>query len=108
MGGQIITADGITGTEIHVDSDDVMYARPVMNKSIRGAILERNKQLRNDTNKPINDLSFGRVMLSFPEIDYWHIRKRWPDMFEGDALNRKRGLQKFLASPESEPYRVQP
>jgi len=107
MTGQVISADGVTGVEIHVDASDVMHTRPVMNKSIRGAILERNQQLRNDTSKPIKDLSFGRVMLSFPELDYWHIRKRWPGMFEGDVMQRKRALQKFMRSPESTPYKVQ-
>lgn len=104
MGGRVITADGVTGVEIHVDTDDVMYTRPVMNKSIRGAILERNKRVRIE--QPIKDLSFGRMVLSFPELDYWIIRKRWPDMFEGDIHDRKRALQKFMRSPESEPYKV--
>ena len=102
----VISADGVTGKEIITDGT-VMHTRPVMNTAIRGAILERNKRLRNDTSKPINDLSFGRLMLSFPELDYWHIRKRWPDMFEGTIEDKKRALQKFLRSPESTPYKVQ-
>ena len=106
MARQIVSADGVTGLELITD-DTMLHTRPVMNNSIRGAILERNKLLRNDTAKPLKDLSFGRMMLSFPELDYWHIRKKYPDLFEGPIEDKKRALQKFLRSPESLPYRVQ-
>ena len=104
MGGQVISADGITGIEIHVDTDDVMYTRPVMNKSIRGAILERNKRIRIE--QPLKKMDWIRQEFSFPEIDYWRLRKKYPDLFEGAIEDRKRAATKFLKSPESEPYRV--
>lgn len=102
---QIVSADGVMGKELITDGT-MLHTRPVMNTSIRSAILERNQALRNDNSNPINDLSFGRLTLSFPELDYWHIRKKWPDLFEGAIEDKKRALQRFMRSPESEPYKV--
>ena len=104
MAGQVISADGVTGVEIHVDTNDVMYTRPVMSKSIRGAILERNKRIRIE--QPLKKLDWMRQEFSFPELDYWRLRKKYPDLFEGAIEDRKRALSKFLKSPESEAYRL--
>ena len=43
---------------------------------------------------------------AMPELDYWHIRKKYPDLFEGAIEDKKRALQRFMRSPESEPYKV--
>ncbi len=104
MAGRVISADGVTGIEIHTDGT-MMYTRPVMSTNIRGAILERNKRLRIE--QPLKKLDWIRQEFSFPDIDYWHIRKKYPDLFEGSIEDRKRAASKFLRSPESEPYRVQ-
>ena len=94
----------LLGREMHLDGT-VVHSRLVMNTSIRQAILVRNKELRKNPGA-IQDLSFGRMELSIPELDYWHIRKKWPGMFDGDIETRKAQLQRFMASPESAPYKV--
>ena len=82
-----------------------LHSRLVMSTNIRGAILERNKELRRNPDA-LKDLSFGRLALSIPELDYWHLRKKYPDMFIGPAVDRQRALARFCASPESAPYKV--
>lgn len=82
-----------------------LYSRLVMNTGVRQAILERNKELRLNPGV-IQDLSFGRQMLSIPELDYWHLRKKYPDLFDGPVEDRRKALKKFLRSPESTPYMV--
>jgi len=76
-----------------------------MSTDIRGAILERNRELRRNPDA-LQDLSFGRKVLDIPELDYWHLRAKYPDIFEGDKDTRAKALARFLASPESAPYKV--
>jgi len=90
---------------VHDQGSDTLHSRLVMSTNIRSAILERNQELRRNPGA-LQDLSFGRLALSIPELDYWHLRKKYPDMFEGDAETRQRALARFCASPESAPYKV--
>jgi len=85
---------------------EVIHSRLVMSTNIRSAILERNKRLQSGNHEHARDLNWGRLALSIPELDYWHLRKKYPDMFEGDRETKQRALARFMASPESIPYRV--
>lgn len=87
-----------------VPHEDRLYSRLVMSTSIRNAILERNQALQAEQVQ--NDLSFGRQALSIPELDLMHILKKYPEMASHDPQIKKQGVLKFLASPESKPYRV--
>ena len=88
----------------YVKHGDMLHSRLVMSTSIRHAILDRNKRLRNE--RPINDLSFGRMALSIPELDYWHLTKKYPDLASHDRQIKQAALAKFMASTESAPYKV--
>lgn len=90
---------------VYSQSEQRVHSRLVMSTDIRSAILERNKELRRNPGA-VNDLSFGRLALSIPELDYWHLRKKYPEMFDGDKETRQRALARFCASPESAPYKV--
>ena len=89
----------------YVKHGDTLHSRLVMSTSIRTAILERNQRLRNAPDT-LNDLSFGRVALSIPELDHYHLLKKYPDLGSNDREIKQRALAKFMASPESEPYKV--
>jgi len=54
----------------------------------------------------VNTTAFGRVVLNIPIVDMQAINLRYPDTAAPDAEVRTRAWDKFLASPESEPYRV--
>ena len=76
-----------------------------MSTNIRQAILARNQELRKDP-AALKKLDWGRWVLSIPHLDLFNFKKRHPDLFDGAPEDRKRALAKFMASPESEPYKV--
>lgn len=89
----------------HVPHEDKLYSRLVMSTNIRQAILERNQRLQIE--KPQREVeTLGRHMLSIPALDLQHILKRWPDLASPDGLTKKRAIEAFYRSPESQPYRV--
>ena len=69
----------------------------------RDPILETNRQLRREG---LKDLSFGRWALSIPEIDYKKLVKANPALKSLDTVERTLAWKRFMASPESVPYRV--
>lgn len=70
----------------------------------RELILELNKRKRIE--KPQKDLTFGRQVLSIPELDWELIRALYPELEAPDNEIRTKAWRKFMASPDSEPYRV--
>jgi len=71
----------------------------------RRQLLTLNQELRNlDT--PMGHHSWGSNVLQIPELDYYVLVKRFPDLQAPDAEISTRAWDKFLKSPESEPYRV--
>lgn len=49
---------------------------------------------------------FAGVELSIPELDYYVLQHRFPDLKSKDPEIRRRAWLKFAKSPESEPYRL--
>lgn len=49
---------------------------------------------------------WASVMLSIPELDFYVITNRYPDMLSPDPEISNKAFDKFLRSPESAPYRV--
>jgi hypothetical protein len=49
---------------------------------------------------------WGSTILQIPELDFYVLVKRYPDLMSADAEISTRAYDKFLRSPESEPYRV--
>jgi hypothetical protein len=71
----------------------------------RKEVLNLNKELRNLTN-PLGHQPWGSTILQIPELDFYVLVKRYPDLMSADAEISTRAYDKFLRSPESEPYRV--
>lgn len=49
---------------------------------------------------------WASVMLSIPELDFYVLTKRYPDLISPDQQIANKAMDKFLRSPESAPYRV--
>jgi hypothetical protein len=71
----------------------------------RKEILNLNKELRNLTD-PLGHSPWGSIILQIPELDFYVLVKRYPDLMSPDAEISTRAYDKFLRSPESLPYRV--
>jgi hypothetical protein len=71
----------------------------------RRAVLEQNKQLRNRAN-PLGHNEWCSSVLHIPELDFYVIANRYPDMLSPDAEISRKAIDKFLRSSESLPYRV--
>ena len=89
-----------------VPHEGKLYSRLVMSTSIRNAILERNQELQRNPGS-LRDLQHGRWALSIPELDHHYLVKKYPDLASNDRAVKDRALAKFMASPESAPYKVQ-
>lgn len=89
-----------------VPHEDKLYSRLSMSTNIRAAIMDRNAELRKNPGA-INDLSFGRLAISMPELDYWQLVKRKPELQAPDKQTRDAAWAKWMASAESAPYKVQ-
>jgi len=71
----------------------------------RREVLQRNQSLRNLAN-PLGHQDWGSSVLNIPELDFYVLCKRYPDLMSPDAEIMTRAYEKFLRSPESEPYRI--
>ena len=76
-----------------------------MSTSIRSAILERNQALRNQPGA-LRDLTFARMVMSIPKLDWHHLKIKYPDLASNDHETYKRALARFQASSEAAPYLV--
>ena len=88
-----------------VPHEGKLYSRLVMDTSIRNAILERNAELKKNPGA-VNDLSFGRLTMSMPELDWEHWKKVYPDLASQDASIMNAALAKFMRTSEAAPYLV--
>lgn len=87
----------------HVKHENMLYSRPVMSTNIRAAILERNQAVRNSPGA-IRDLSFGRLEMSIPKLDWYWWQKKYPDLASLDKHTFDAALAKFRGSAEAAPY----
>ena len=99
--------DGVMGREFRTAPGEPgkVYSRLVMSTNIRGAILDRNAELRKNPGV-IKDWQHGRLALSIPLLDHERLKVTRPDMFSEDKQTRERALVKFINSPDSAPYKV--
>jgi hypothetical protein len=88
-----------------VPHETKLYSKLTMSTNIRSAIMDRNAELQKNPGA-LNDLSFGRLAVSVPELDWHQITERNPDLISPDHEIRNRALAKWLASSESAPYKV--
>jgi len=73
--------------------------------SYRKKTLALNKELRN-LKEPLGHTSWGSTIMQIPELDFYVICKKYPDIMAPDKEISAKAYDKFLRSPESEPYRV--
>jgi hypothetical protein len=74
--------------------------------SERSLILDTVQQYRNEGVIDRNKLEWGRWALSIPHEDFAILCRINPDLNSRDAATRTAAMKKFIASPESLPYRV--
>lgn len=70
----------------------------------RKAIL-REVQTRRDNPGSVRDLSFGRPVLTIPDLDLHRLFRIYPDLACPDAEIKTKAWLKFMRSSESKPYR---
>ncbi len=71
----------------------------------RRAILEDNQRLRNEP-EALRTLSFAQPSLNIPEPDLYALWRKYPDLNAKDKMTKRNAWLKFIASSESDPYRV--
>jgi len=87
-----------------VPHENKLYSRLVMSTNIRQARLENNQRMRIE--RPTRDLEWARWTLSIPQLDWYYLTKKYPDLTSLDKKTRETALAKFMASSESAPYKV--
>jgi len=73
----------------------------------RAAIVARNAELRAMPGT-LNDLTFGRCVLTIPLEDYYRLLRERPALKAADRLERERAWRALLASSEADEFRLQP
>lgn len=72
----------------------------------RKRVLELNEALRKDSDLGGVPGDWGYVALNIPPLDHAVLMLRYPDLASPDPEIVHKALMKFMASPESEPYKV--
>lgn len=70
----------------------------------RLAVLDEVK-FRRDHPGTVQDVGFGRAVLSIPQLDFQKLIRLNPDLISPDAIEQTKAWKKFMLSSESEPYR---
>ena len=68
-------------------------------------ILEANRELRKNP-AAIRPMSFMGWELCMPELNYYALIKKYPDLAAPDKDTSLRAWKKFLRTSEADPYRV--
>lgn len=71
-----------------------------MHPTDRELILDRAARLRSE--RPLHDLSFGRLVASIPVEDYYRLLRERPELKTGDRV----AWAQFLASDEARAFLV--
>ena len=99
------TYDGVIKSEYKMQPSEGRLYRQ-MTQPDQGLILNRNAELRKNPGV-IKDLSFGRQVLTIPEVDYIALCRKYPVLVNGSNKEIELFYKKFLKSSESLPFRVQ-
>lgn len=67
-------------------------------------LLERNAKLRREGG--LADLTFAGDQLRIPEIAFYALKVKYPDLAAPDGEIRTKAWKRFYASSEADPYRV--
>lgn len=80
-------------------------AGPALGNQGRASVLEENKQRRMGSLPAPRKLDFGAALLRIPELDYYCLVHRFPDLASPDAEIKTRAWKKFARDSASLPYR---
>ena len=67
-------------------------------------ILEENQRIRIE--EPLKHLGWGSWVLCVPELHWWRLKKKYPDLNAPHGPTRTKAWLKLMASPEGDQYRV--
>lgn len=70
-------------------------------------ILQANQEVRRNPDA-LRNLSFAGLELRIPEIAYYALRKKYPELNSPDAEIRTKAWRRFLATSEADEYRMRP
>lgn len=73
---------------------------------LRQSVLNTNKAVRD--NGGAGELEWGRSELHIPELDFYVLVHRFPELNSPDNEIQHKAWKKFLNSPAALPYKVQP
>lgn len=79
---------------------------PAQGNPERRQILEQAHQLRVDGIRPGTPWAGSELMI--PELDYYVLVRRFPDLSSPDSEIRLKAWKRFLATSAADPYRVNP
>ena len=71
----------------------------------RRFILDENAELRKQP-EALRTLSFGQMALQIPSPDLRALWRKYPDLNAKNAATKRNAWLRFIASSESDPYRV--
>lgn len=80
-------------------------AGPARGNSRRSRLLEHLARMRAGNAPAARDLEFGALTLTIPELDYYVLIERFPDLKSPDAEIKTRAWKKFGRDAASLPYR---
>ena len=91
-------------TRFRMEGDHLVRARY---QPERKMILDHVAQRRIDKSVPDKSEALGRPALTIPELDYWDLIAKYPDLDPkvGDAQTQTRAWLKFMNSSASRIYR---
>jgi hypothetical protein len=95
--------DGVFQSEVKIEGDEVVR---LLTQPSADIILERNNELRKNKGA-LRDMSFGRQVASIPLNEFEMLKRKYPDLVDGDAQQRQMRLMKILNSSEGRKYLVQ-
>lgn len=72
----------------------------------RASHLDRLQRIREGTLPKPKTPDFAGLELSIPELDYYCLLERFPDLKAPDNATKLAAWKKFIRSPLSEPYRI--
>lgn len=86
-------------------NERILRSVPARGNPLRSSILELNQSVR-EAKEQMGHLDCGSLVMQIPELDYYVLLRRFPELNSVDPTENKNAWDKFLRSPEAAPYRL--
>ena len=97
-----LTEDGVTFANWRMEGSQLIReVRQPSRRPILAALAEVRKNPQ-----ALRPLTFMGWELRIPLNDYWPLLQKFPDLHSSDAETKTKAWRSFMASSESDPYRV--